>query len=167
VPSALLLVVALASSCPRRDGGAAVAAAGFDSITIHASPCFTCYGSCPVYSLAIHGDGRVRFEGYAHVHSAGAYDSEIPARNIGMIGDAIARARFFEAPETSARCQNSDGPRVRIGVVRGGQAKEIVYVPGCDAGSDGPAWLHDVTVYFAEAERWIDVTEPPRRSPGW
>ena len=31
-----------------------------------------CYGTCPAYSITIHGDGRVEYTGNAHVKEMGA-----------------------------------------------------------------------------------------------
>jgi hypothetical protein len=170
---AWLLALSLAAPCsPRNGGGAVIAAPGFDVITIQARlsfgrGCFVCGSSCPSFDLEIHGDGREAFDGYVNVQVPGSYHNELPPRNVGMIGDAITRSHFFEVPATSRQSEDSHSRHVHIAVVSGPLVREIVYGPG---GGDTPReleWLYDVVLYFGEAARWMDVTEPPGRSRAW
>jgi hypothetical protein len=160
--AAVLLVVALAGSCPRRaHDGVAPGPTTFETVSIRKAWCGG-WGTCRSFDLLIDREGHVRFTG----HGYSSYWSEIPARNAGLIGDAIDRARFFEIDDRGDSCSSVDGTVTRIAVRRGGEERAIVYTSGCDSTPSDLLWLADVIPYLAEAERWIGV-EPRRRPPGW
>ena len=58
-----------------------------------------CYGDCPAYTLTIHGDGRVEFNGKSHVAQLGAHESRVDADVIKALAGEFAKAKFLGLPE--------------------------------------------------------------------
>lgn len=58
-----------------------------------------CNGSCPVYTVVIHGDGRVAWTGHDNVLAAGARSGRVTERELGELEREIEAARFFERDE--------------------------------------------------------------------
>lgn len=62
-------------------------------IELERSPC---YGSCPNYSVAIEGNGRVTFVGRDYVSEVGRRETQISANAVRNLLRAFDDARFFE-----------------------------------------------------------------------
>ena len=63
-----------------------------ETITLERQPCF---GFCPVYTLTIHGDGQVEYDGLNHVEVTGPQTAAIdPA----AVSSAVAIASSHEHP---------------------------------------------------------------------
>ena len=58
-----------------------------------------CYGNCPAYTLTIHGDGHVEYNGKGHVAEVGARESRVEADVIKALAGEFAKARFLALPE--------------------------------------------------------------------
>ena len=41
-----------------------------------------CYGTCPAYTLTVHGDGRVEYDGKNHVKEKGAREGRIEIEKV-------------------------------------------------------------------------------------
>src|SRR3954462_8550676 len=70
-----------------------------------------CPDQCPVYKVVIHGDGRVEWNGIAHVAAMGPMTGrKLPSGSLLRLSDEIDRARFFERNSTgdlpTPECKN-------------------------------------------------------------
>jgi len=68
---------------------------------LNAAPAFAlerteCLGRCSAYRVTIDGDGRVEWDGRAHVAARGVRRSVIPRASVEALSAAAARARFAE-----------------------------------------------------------------------
>src|SRR5215467_6140087 len=54
-----------------------------------------CYGICPGYSVTIHGDGRVEYNGKSHVKETGAREGQIVTDKIKALASEFAKAKFW------------------------------------------------------------------------
>jgi hypothetical protein len=66
-----------------------------DSDTLITLARSACYGSCPVYSLAIGGDGTVTYTGEAFVRVMGPASGEVAVSNVQALVDRMLRADYF------------------------------------------------------------------------
>jgi hypothetical protein len=55
-----------------------------------------CMGTCPVYAVAIHHDGRVDWEGRRYVRVVGRGHKQLERTGLDQLAVAIDGARFFE-----------------------------------------------------------------------
>lgn len=57
-----------------------------------------CFGSCPAYTLTIHGDGRVEYAGQDYVKVKGAQEGRIEPGAVRALLSEFARAKFMSLP---------------------------------------------------------------------
>ncbi|HEX4641375.1 MAG TPA: DUF6438 domain-containing protein, partial [Chthoniobacterales bacterium] len=62
------------------------------SITLERTMCF---GSCPVYRLAVRSSGRVEFDGKAFVREKGKRTAQISAQDFARLAKKIEEINFF------------------------------------------------------------------------
>src|SRR4249920_3614788 len=58
-----------------------------------------CYGTCPAYSLTIHGDGRVEYNGKSNVKDKGTQEGRVETAAVKALLSEFAKARFFSLAE--------------------------------------------------------------------
>jgi len=58
-----------------------------------------CMGACPVYSVVLHGDGRVEWDGRANVLARGARRGRCTEREISELERLLGDLKFFERDE--------------------------------------------------------------------
>jgi Domain of unknown function (DUF6438) len=88
-----------------------------------------CLGSCPDYTVTILGDGSVRYEGRAYVHTEGVRKKTIPASAVQKLIEELRNEGFFQWEEKKTVCV--DFPEVRITATLKGQHKHVL--EGCNS----------------------------------
>lgn len=58
-----------------------------------------CYGTCPAYSVTVHGDGRVEYNGKSHVKETGTREGHLATDKIKALALEFAKAKFWELDE--------------------------------------------------------------------
>ncbi len=58
-----------------------------------------CYGTCPAYTVKIHGDGRVEYEGKRHVKESGTQEARLEPGTIKALAMEFAKAKFLTLSE--------------------------------------------------------------------
>ena len=74
--------------------------ADLKTITIHLERT-ACFGTCPAYSVTIHGDGRVEYNGKSHVKEMGTREGRIETDKIRAIASEFAKIKFWGLDEDS------------------------------------------------------------------
>jgi len=67
--------------------------ADLKTVTIQLEPT-GCYGTCPGYSVTIHGDGRVEYNGKSHVKEIGTQEGRIETDKIRALASVFAKMKF-------------------------------------------------------------------------
>lgn len=78
----------------------------------------SCFGSCPVYSLTITGDGAVKYFGSQFVGVEGAREERISPEQVALLVNEFLRTRFFDLPSTydgGEKVEWRDGKYLRFG----------------------------------------------------
>lgn len=120
-----------------------------------------CYGSCPVYTVRVGGDGEVRFHGTANVEIAGESVARIPRVRVdSLFGyvDSILFDRFdpsYTYGTVACGAYVTDLPIVVVSVVRFGVAKRVIHDYGCGAAPDTLYELHRYIDAIAGTQHWI------------
>lgn len=123
-----------------------------------------CLGNCPVYSVTMHGDGRLEYEGKKYVTEEGVRQGRVEAQEIKAVFAELANARFFAMPEEYSQtdCQRycTDMASAITEVAVKGVAHRVKHYYGCGA---APKALFDVESAIdkaAKVERWTgDVSK--------
>lgn len=109
---AATLLIALKSKLLSRDKAepdiASLSDADLKNVTVRLERS-RCYGSCPEYSVTIHGDGRLEYEGKSNVKDKGELTGAIEPKEIRTLLSEFARAKFLSIAEdySDGRCDGS------------------------------------------------------------
>jgi Domain of unknown function (DUF6438) len=65
-----------------------------------------CYGTCPAYAVAIHGDGRIEYTGKSHVKETGTSEGRMALEEIRALVSEFAKIKFWGITEdySQAKC---------------------------------------------------------------
>lgn len=91
------------------------------AITLERAPC---YGTCPVYSLTIFGNGTVVYEGRYHVVVVGKQTSEISREKVKELINYMHKSGFFSMENYGACC---DAPKYTTSITMGSLSKTVIY----------------------------------------
>lgn len=84
-------------------------AAEVETITLERQPCF---GFCPVYTLTIHSDGQVAYDGLNHVEVAGPQTDTIDPAAVQQLGEAMIAAGYLDWEDAYMNQDVTDMPYV-------------------------------------------------------
>jgi hypothetical protein len=120
----------------------------------------SCFGRCPVYSLVIHADGRVDYQGTNFVaiggERHGQADTAALAQLRSRLEDPAAIAWGDYLPGTPA-CGDmaTDMPGARIEAYAGGRWRRIRHYHGCSAAPAALQQLENSIDAAAGAAQWV------------
>src|SRR5688500_10436324 len=132
--STLLALLAVAACA----GGAAPdlpAPTASDHISMTRGPCF---GACPMYTVTVWGDGRVRFEGDQFVAQRGEHTRAIDAAAAAALFAAADSIDFFRLPSDITPANQSacgaawtDMPSAETTIIWAGRVHTVSHYHGC------------------------------------
>ena len=159
----LIGVVAACSPRPPATGGTPTpygepsAAAEPPVVTLERTPCF---GTCPVYQVAISRSGTVRFVGQHHVTQQGGATAEIPVARVDSLLRELEAGGYFGFADAyvmnSPACGQyaTDSPTVITSASAGGRRKTIRHDYGCNAAPQELGRLERLIDEVAGTSRW-------------
>ena len=166
-PFALALLLAGLTACsphppavsgtPSQNGGPDAAAADPPVVTLERTPCF---GTCPVYQVAISRSGVVRFIGRNHVTQEGEATAEIPPARVDSLLRELEAGGYFGFADAyvmgSPACGQyaTDSPTVITSASAGGRTKSIRHDYGCNAAPPELGRLERLIDEVAGTFRW-------------
>ncbi|HEX7336736.1 MAG TPA: DUF6438 domain-containing protein [Gemmatimonadales bacterium] len=104
------------------------------AVVLERSPCF---GSCPVYTVAVSPDGAVTYQGRAHVRRVGAAEARVSRDQVTALLNELDRAGFFTFAnryvqgEPACGRYVTDSPSATTTVTYRGRTKSVVHDYGC------------------------------------
>ena len=171
---ALTVVLALcampAAAAHALDAGPAAPSGTTISLTRSA-----CYGTCPNYTVVIHGDGQVRFSTNLEPVSAvdalhrqfaqsrgvllaGTHVDHVPAQSVAALLAQFQHVGFWHLRDRYA-ARVTDNPTQIITLETGGRRKRVVDYVGTEAGMPQSVRdLEDAIDRVAGTARWVDGT---------
>lgn len=118
-----------------------------------------CFGSCPVYSVTIHGDGNVEYVGEEFVRDRGPRAETLSKAEVQVLLQKFDAASFFSL-EDRAFAWGYDTPRVRVSISLDGREKEVSSDASYVGAKSGP---QDLFVQAAveldkvtNSKRWVN-----------
>ena len=126
---------------------------------------FACFGTCPVYTVTIHGDGRVEYNGKSSVKQKGTRDGRIETDTIRTLISEFAKAKFWALPEeySEAQCTGrvcTDMATAVTELTVRGVTRRVEHYYGCGS---APKVLFDLEAAIdrsANVEQWTgDVSK--------
>ncbi len=114
-----------------------------DQIALTRGPCF---GACPMYTVTVHGDGRVQFVGNRFVEKTGEHTKTIDVARVAELFAYADSIGFFDMPQqvtpaNEAACgrYHTDAPSADITMIWGSRDQTVSHYHGCNK---APAGLH-------------------------
>jgi hypothetical protein len=159
----LALAATVLAACSRREPAPAAvpagepAAADTPAITLERTPCF---GTCPVYTVAISRSGAVRFTGKHHVTQTGQATDTIPPARVESLLAELDSAGYFGFADNyvmdSPACgmYATDSPTIITSVTRASKTKTIRHDRGCSAAPPELSQLEQRIDEVAETGKW-------------
>jgi hypothetical protein len=118
----------------------------------------TCLGTCPAYTISIHGDGAIEYMGERFVKVSGKQTASIASNDVMKILQRLDQAHFF-ALDDRAFAWCFDTSSVSIAVSVDGRTKSVVSDAGCTGAKSG---VQDEFVTAADdidqivgSKRWV------------
>ena len=151
---ALLLTLA----CSPKPEPSASAAPESPAVTLERTPCF---GTCPVYVVAIYPSGAVRFSGKHHVAQMGEAMDTIPVARVDSLIERLEAGGYFGfadaylMDEPACGRYATDSPTLITSVNAGGKSKTIRHDYGCEAAPAELRGLEQLIDSVAGSGRWI------------
>lgn len=124
-----------------------------------------CFGSCPVYSVAIDAKGNVTYEGKKFVRVEGRQIDRVPLADVAALAASVDRIRVFELEDSYREIRTPDGgayhvtdrPTTIVTVTRGGRSKQVIDYLGAPEGLKA---LERQIDDIARTRRWIRFDAP-------
>jgi hypothetical protein len=114
-----------------------------------------CYGTCPEYTVTIHGDGSVIYEGRDFVRVTGKQHGTAQREDVARLVDMFERAHFFDLKDRYS-AQITDLPTYRVTYERNGRRKTVVDYAGEDAGMPhAVSEIEQEIDRVAQTEKWV------------
>jgi hypothetical protein len=92
-----------------------------------------CFGACPIYSVTIHGDGTVDYEGIRFVKVEGKRSYKISKKSVRDLVNEFYRINYFSFDDEYVSIKNPDGtettvtdlPSCDTSITIGGKTKSV------------------------------------------
>ncbi len=123
-----------------------------------------CYGSCPAYTVTVHGDGRVEYAGKKYVKTTGAQEGRIEPAAIKALVAEFTRAKFLTLPdyaEEKCACRRcTDMPSAVTEIAAGSVTHRVNHYYGCSCAPKALFELETAIDKAVDSEQWTgDVSK--------
>ena len=125
-----------------------------------------CYGSCPAYTVTIHGDGRVEYSGTFGVKVKEARTGRVEPEAVKRLLSQFAQAKFlaikedYSAEKCSCSRRCTDMASAVTELVAGGVKHRVNHCYGCGCAPKALFELESAIDKAAQVEQWTgDVSK--------
>ncbi len=158
-----LLALAVAACSPGAPAPGAspasepAAAADDPAVTLERTPCF---GTCPVYTVAISRSGLVRFTGKHHVAQTGEATATIPPARVDSLLAELEAGGYFDFADAyvmdapACGMYATDSPSIITSATRDGTTKTVRHDRGCSGAPRELSRLEQRIDEVAGTARW-------------
>jgi Domain of unknown function (DUF6438) len=116
-----------------------------------------CYGTCPSYSVVIHGDGKIEFHGRQYIAIPGDHQARIPPEAAARLLERFRAAGFFEFKDKYV-ASVTDNPTYCLELAIGAKRKTIIDYVGTWVGMPSlVSELEDAVDETAGTDRWVSA----------
>jgi hypothetical protein len=114
-----------------------------------------CFGTCPIYSLTIFRDGRVKYEGKGFVKKKGIRTKTISTGEFNQLAAKVDEIGFFKL-KPAYRANVTDLPTIIVTVVRGTESKRVEDYFGAPERLHG---LEELIENVANISSWVKLDD--------
>jgi putative hemolysin len=121
-------------------------------ITLERTPCF---GFCPVYTLALYGDGWVVYDGRDFVEMTGEHRENIGVEAVNALAEQFVAAGYLEWDDAYTNRDRTDMPSAITSLTVDGRTKRINHYHGDDSAPQALTMLENLVDETANTAQWI------------
>ena len=130
-----------------------------------------CFGTCPVFDLAVFPDGRVLYYGQLYVMQRGLRKASLPSATVDQLRRAIDDSHVATLNPKCCDCISvTCAPSTFLQIADEGRLTSIRHYHGCESAPASLRVLEDAIVEITGAVKWVGTdAELRRRSKpgGW
>jgi hypothetical protein len=119
-----------------------------------------CFGTCPVYTVEIHGDGTVIWNGGRFVKAMGVRRYRIPIARVRPLVEKFRAAHFYSAHDEYVDRGITDMPSATLTLTYGGVTKQVRDYAGTRVGM--PQAIKDLEAAVDEVAGVKALIGPPQ-----
>jgi Domain of unknown function (DUF6438) len=138
-----------------------------DTVSVVALSRGACYGTCPIYTVQVKGNGRVQFKGTRFVRHVGSDSASIPATPALALQAAFVARHFDAVPSVieqgSSACGSAyvtDMPSNELTLTSASSTHRVRWDEGCRAHPAMLDTLARMVDSVSGTSRWIPQTRP-------
>ena len=114
-----------------------------------------CFGVCPVYTLTIHGDGRVVYEGMRFVRVEGTVTTTISEDEIKQLIAEFQKIDYFSLRDSYEERNATDMPSTFTSLTVNGKTKTVRHYHGDFSAPEKLTGLEDRIDQIVNSDQWI------------
>jgi hypothetical protein len=114
-----------------------------------------CLGECPIYTLTIHGDGTVVYEGKDFVKTKGRKESIISKEKIEELILEFNRADYFSLKDNYVEHTMTDAHSVITSITINGKLKIIEHYHGDFSAPEALSTLENKIDEIVNSDQWV------------
>ncbi|HEY93685.1 MAG TPA: hypothetical protein G4O15_01945 [Dehalococcoidia bacterium] len=114
-----------------------------------------CYGFCPIYSLTIHGNGTVIYEGQDFVETTGRVETVISKEKVKQLISEFEKTDYDSLKDSYTERTITDAPSVITSITRNGKTKTIEHYQGDFNAPEKLTELEDKIDEIVNSKQWI------------
>jgi hypothetical protein len=114
-----------------------------------------CFGTCPVYTLEVHGDGTVIYHGEKYVNMEGTHHGTISGQQFGQLLLDFSNIEFYSLKDRYVERMATDLPSAITSITINGQTKTVEHYHGDFTAPKKLMALEDKIDRAANSDRWI------------
>lgn len=116
----------------------------------------SCFGTCPVYSLTINGDGTVVYVGEDFVKTKGEKETTISIDAVNQLVLEFEKADYFSLNDSYTSFGISDMPSANTSISIGGKTKAIKHYLGDRSAPQQLTELENKIDEIVNSAQWIE-----------
>lgn len=126
-----------------------------------------CFGTCPVYTVQLFADGRVEFDGRAHVAQMGTQSGAVSPDSVRALVQRLTASGFLREDrayeEGAPGCGDyfTDAPRLTLTLRSGNSSTTVRFDGGCSSAPRDLSMLATDVDRIADTRVWIEGTGGP------
>ena len=115
-----------------------------------------CFGACPDYTLTIHGDGTVTYEGRQFVRTQGTRTITISEEKIRQLLSEFQRVDYFSLDDSYEEFMATDMPSAITSLKANGKTKTVRHYHGDFSAPEKLTELEDRIDEIVNSDQWLE-----------
>jgi len=117
-----------------------------------------CFGTCPVYSVSLFGNGTIAWMGEMYVEAAGNRTDSLDPALVSDLYDRLIEGGFLDLNDSYAYLNITDMPTAILTVRNGTDVKRVYHYHGDFTSPENLTHMENAVDLVANTSRWIGTS---------